>query len=262
VSTRLAHSLRGGLRGPVLLLIHPLGADRAFWDDFVEEIGDRAATLAIDLPGAGESPGPGHPVGLAEQADAIEALRNELGVGQFVIVACAVGTMTAGVYAADHPDSVAAMILTNPTPASAPSAAGMLAARAEAVRAGGMAAVLPGAVERAFLNQPQDARYDRYMNRFAAQHPEAYADALLAASRADATAAFERLRCPILLVAGRHDVLLPVGRAEALAALAPHATLCVYEDAAHFVPYQQPRQFAELVLDFMRRVLPDGDSGE
>ncbi|MCK0209941.1 alpha/beta hydrolase [Starkeya koreensis] len=249
----LSHVLTGDRRDPALLLIHPLGADLTFWDDFVRAVDGRATTLAVDLPGAGGSPGPAAPVSLEAQASALDEVRRDLRIGNVVIVACAVGTMTAGVYAATRPEAVAGLVLANPTPASAPAARQMLADRADAVRAGGMAAVLPSAVERAFLGQPQDERYVRYMNRFAAQDPASYAWALLAASQADATRAFTRVTCPTLLVPGRHDVLLPMERAEAVKALVQHAQLAVMEGAAHFVPYQQPARFAELVLDFAGR---------
>lgn len=248
------HVLTGERRDQILLLLHPLGADLSFWDDFVNEINGRATTLAVDLPGVGGSPGPGRPVSLEEQAAALEALRRALGVRMVCVVGCAVSTMAAATYAAMHPAATAGLVLTNPTPASAPSARDMLAARADSVRQGGMAAVLPGAVERAFLEQPHDARYARYMNRFAAQDAEGYALALLAAAEADASQSFAKVACPTLLVAGRHDVLLPIARAEAVAALVPQAELLVMEEAAHFVPYQQPARFAGLVLDFIGRV--------
>lgn len=249
----LSHVLTGSRHDLVLLLVHPMGADLTFWDDFVCAVDGRATTLAVDLPGAGASPDPDKPVTLDEQVVALEALRRGLGVGRVVVVACAVGTMTAGVYAAACPQTVAALVLANPTPASAPAARQMLVARAESVRAGGMAAVLPGAVERAFLERPRDARYIQFMNRFAAQNPAAYARALLAAAEADAAEAFARVACPCLLVPGDHDVLLPMERAQALAALVPQAQCRVMEDAAHFVPYQQPARFAELVLEFVGR---------
>ncbi|TCK28346.1 pimeloyl-ACP methyl ester carboxylesterase [Ancylobacter aquaticus] len=249
----LSHVLTGTRRDFALLLIHPMGADLTFWDDFVLAVDGRATTLAVDLPGAGSSPGGSGPVSLDARVAALEGLRQALEIDRIAIIACAVGTMTAGLYAATFPEVITALVLANPTPASAPAARQMLAERAEAVRTGGMAAVLPGAVERAFLEQPQDARYFQYMKRFAGQDPTSYASALLAAAQADATEAFAAIACPTLLVPGRHDVLLPLERAEAVAALAPHAQLIVMEDAAHFVPYQQPARFAERVLDFIGR---------
>ncbi|ADH90800.1 alpha/beta hydrolase fold protein [Ancylobacter novellus DSM 506] len=249
----LNHRLTGEKRDFALLLIHPLGADLSIWDDFVAALDGRVTTLAMDLPGSGGSPGPGRPVGLAEQAEALEALRGALGIEKLCPIGIAVGAMTAATYAATHPARTSALILTNPTPASAPQARQMLADRAEAVRQGGIAAVLPGAVDRSFLEMPRDARYERYMNRFSAQDPEAYALAVLAAAEADASTALRAIDSPTLLVPGRHDVLLPMERTEAVAKLVPHARIAVMEHAAHFVPYQQPAAFAALVLDFLGR---------
>ncbi|MCS0502888.1 alpha/beta fold hydrolase [Ancylobacter mangrovi] len=262
MSDLLNHVLAGDRREPALLLVHPLGADLTFWDDFVRAVDGRATTLAVDLPGVGSSPGPERPVSLGEQAAALEALRHGLGIERFAIVACAISAMTAAVYAAEHPARTTALVLANPTPASAPGARQMLGERAQAVREGGIGVVLPGAVERAFLNLPHDALYERYMKRFSAQDPHAYAWALEAAAEADATEAFGRIACPTLLVSGRHDVLLPMDRTEAAARLAAGARIVVMEQAAHFVPYQQPARFAELVLDFVgREAIPARSSG-
>lgn len=256
------HVLTGERRDLVLLLVHPLGADLAFWDDFVAMVDGRATTLAVDLPGAGGSPGPERPVNLEEHAAALDALRRGLAIERVCVVACAVGTMVAGVYAASYPLNTAALVLANPTPASAPQARQMLVERAASIRRGGMAEVLPMAIERAFVEQPRDARYEHYMDRFAAQDPGAYAWALLAAAEADASRALASASCPALLVPGRHDVLLPMERAEAVAKLMPQARLAVMEGAAHFVPYQQPARFAELVLDFIgREAAPARPSG-
>jgi pimeloyl-ACP methyl ester carboxylesterase len=209
--------------------------------------------VIFDQRGAGRSPLPGRPVGLAEHAADLEALRTGLGIGEVAVVGCAIGAMTAATYAARYPDNVRALILTNPTPCSAPQAKAMLLERADKVRREGIGSILPGAVERAFLELPKDARYDRYVKRFSEQDPEAYAEALVAAADADARQAMRTIRCPTLLVPGRHDVLLPMERTEAVAALVPHAETVVLEDAAHFLPYQQPAAFAALALDFLDR---------
>jgi len=253
MSSILNHVATGNERDHVLLLIHPLGADLHFWDDFVAAIDGRMTTVAVDLRGAGGSPGSGRPVSLAEHVADIEAVRAELHTTTVSVISCAIGSICAALFAALHPDRTRALVMVNPTPRTLPQAKDMLTARAELVRQGGMAAILPSAVERAFLNLPHDARYDFYMKRFSEQDAEAYALALLAAAEADASDALPQVRCPTLLVPGRHDVLLPMANAEAVQALLPSARMSVMEDAAHFVPYQQPLRLAELVLDFVGR---------
>lgn len=255
----LNHVVTGPMRDFALLLVHPLGADLTIWDDFVAALDRHVTAVACDLRGAGGSPTPSYPLSIDEHASDLEALRAALGIPSLAVIGCAIGSMAAAAYAANFPDRTRALVLANPTPRSMPQATVMLADRAALVRAEGIAAILPGAVERAFLNQPFDERFDRYLERFAAQNDEAYALSALGAAAADATEHLRALKCPLLLAPGRHDVLLPVANALVVAELVPSARLVVMEDAAHFVPYQQPERFAELVLDFLADIvgLPD-----
>ncbi len=43
-------------RGPAVVLLHPLGADRRVWDPIVARLRDERELIAIDLPGFGQSP--------------------------------------------------------------------------------------------------------------------------------------------------------------------------------------------------------------
>ena len=248
----LHHRMHGDPSGPVLLLIHPLGAAHGFWDACLPGWVPHLAYLAVDLRSAGRSPGDGTPPGLDRHVADLEALRAALGIERLIPIGCAVGSMVAAAYAARHAGRVAGLVLSNPTPRTAEAAQAMLLARAAAVRAGGMAAILPGAVERPFEAQPRDARYAQYLAAFATQDAAAYADAVAGYANADASADLPRVRCPVLLLAGRHDLLLPPALAEAVRdLLPPGAVLEVDEAGAHFLPYQRPEAFARRVMAFL-----------
>ncbi len=238
---------------PTLLLIHPMGASLGFWDACLPAWRAHVGLLAPDLRCAGASPCTAEPPGLAMHVVDLEALRAARGIARIVPVACAVGGMVAAAYAARHPDRVPAMVLANPTPRSTEAAREALTARAAAVREGGMAAILPAAVERPFEKQPRDARYAAYLAAFAAQDAAAYAQSVLGFASADASADFARIACPTLLVPAAHDLLLPPPLAEACAALMPAglARIALDAEGAHFLPYQRPAAFAALVLDFL-----------
>jgi len=237
---------------PTLLLIHPMGASLSFWDACLPFWQARCGTLAVDLRSAGASPRGAAPTLETHAAD-LEALRAALCLTRLVPVACAVGCMVAAAYAARRPEHVAAMVLANPTARTTESARAMLLARAEAVRQGGMAAILPAAVERPFEAQPRDVRYRAYLEAFAAQDPQAYAEAVRGFAMADARADFARLTCPVLLVPAAHDLLLPPSLAEEVLALMPPglARIVLDEEGAHFLPYQRPGAFAARVLQFL-----------
>lgn len=50
----LGYTRRGS--GPPLVLIHSLGTDRCVWDPVIDRLAEERDTIAIDLPGFGESP--------------------------------------------------------------------------------------------------------------------------------------------------------------------------------------------------------------
>lgn len=50
------------------------------------------------------------------------------------------------------------------------------------------------------------------------------------------------LTCPTLILCGRHDVLCPVERHEAMKGMIPHARLLIIEDAGHLPTIETPKQ--------------------
>lgn len=242
---------------PALLLVHPLGTDRRFWKDCTALWCARFRCVACDL--RAWSPGPvgdRRPVPLSQHVADLDALRVALDLRQVVLVGTAIGSMVALAYAARHPESTAALVVSNATPRTSPEARRMLVDRAAAVRSGGLAAILPAAVDRAFVNQPRDARYRMFYARFAAQSADDYADAVEASATYDATADLARIRCPTLVCPGEHDILLPPERSRLVAKAVPNAELALIAGAAHFIPFQAPDLFARGVSAFLDRVLP------
>jgi 3-oxoadipate enol-lactonase len=252
MSRGLNHTVHGRSRGrPSLLLVHPLGADRLFWDACIAAWGPDVPVIACDLRSAGASPRSDGPVTLDRHARDLEELRIELGIHRLVLVGCAIGAMTAARYAALHPQSTAALVMASPTPRTAPAARAMLAQRADLVRRDGMAAILPGAVDKAFEGQPRDHRYHAYYQRFAAQDAQAYAASVQGILDADVSADLAALRCPTLVVAAGHDLLLPPAVAREVHGLVAGASFAQLDAAAHFAPYQQAQAFAALASAFL-----------
>ena len=249
----LNHETTGDGRKVGLLLLHPLGSNLRFWDRCVEIWRDHLSCVAVDLRNVVRDGSESRPVTIEQHVADLQDLQNRLGFERLVPVGCAVSTMVAAGYAAIHPDRVAALVLSNATARSSPQAAAMLVERGKVVRGQGIAAVLPQAVERAFLNQPHDDRYQRYFDAFASQSAVDYAFACEASANFDAEKYLKAVGCPALVVAGLHDVLLPPVAAEEVARMLRGSRYCV-ADAAHFVPYQAASLFAGLVLDFLKEV--------
>ena len=239
----LHHRLTGGPAGtrPTLLLIHPLGAVLDFWDAC------RPAGLAAapDLPRGGSPlrgriparrdsawprPACGRPGGTAQRAEAgfghpRGLRRRHLGRRSL----CGAPPRTRAGPGAVESDAAYRRGRGGDALGEGRGGAGR--------RHGGD----PARRRRARLEaQPRDDSYARYLAAFAAQDTAAYADAVLRFAKPDAAADLPRIRCPTLLAAGRHDLLLPQAQAEEVRRLLPEGTarLEIDEEGARFLPYQ------------------------
>lgn len=249
----LAHRVEGPANGLPLLLIHPLGADQSFWDECRRHIGDGVMTVSCDLRGSGASPDLTEPLTLETTVADIEELRRHLGLDRLVVIGCAVGAMAAAAYASRHADRTLGLVMSNPGIRILPAGAENLRQRAEFVRQSGMAALLPAAIENAFVGYAETPGRKEYEARFVSQKAENYALAVLGAATSDITAETNRITCPVLLVPGRNDLLFGRAHTDEIAANIPRATVTEFNEGAHFIPYQQPREFGTAVSAFLEQ---------
>lgn len=240
--------------GVPVLLIHPLGADQSVWDETRARFDANIKSISVNLRGAAGTPLPAEPVTLEQTVADIDAVRSALGLTSMVVVGCAVGAMAAAAYAARHAQHVAGMLLSNPAIEITEAAGANLKMRAEAVRQRGMTALLPDAIENAFRGYLETERRRDYEARFVEQPAEGYALAVLGVVGASVAQDLGTIACPVQLLAGGQDILLPVAQAEKCRARLRDSELVVLERGAHFMPYQEPDWFADQVNRFVRRL--------
>lgn len=89
-----------GAGAPVVLL-HGLTFDRTSWTAITERLGDGVRSIAIDLPGHGETGGSAR--SLSEVADLVHGLLGELGIGRPIVVGHSMSGAIASIYAATYP---------------------------------------------------------------------------------------------------------------------------------------------------------------
>ena len=70
------------------------------------------------------------------------------------------------------------------------------------------------------------------------------------------TEALRRLACPVLLLVGREDPIVPLDIVQEVAALIPRAEVTVVEQAAHSAYFEQAEVFNQRLLAFLQG-LPD-----
>jgi 3-oxoadipate enol-lactonase len=108
-------------KGPVVLLIHGLGANHEDWRHVVPLLAEDHRVLVIDLPGFGETPALVAPTGVADYADAVWRAMDDLGVNQVdAVVGHSMGGAVAIELALTRSQRVARLGVVNSMPAFTP----------------------------------------------------------------------------------------------------------------------------------------------
>jgi pimeloyl-ACP methyl ester carboxylesterase len=99
-----------GGQGPTIVLLHGFAANKETWLEMAKGLTDHFHVVIPDLPGWGESSrNDNGDYGIPTQAARLEDFAKATGLQHFLLVGQSMGGAIAGVYAADHPERVAAL---------------------------------------------------------------------------------------------------------------------------------------------------------
>jgi pimeloyl-ACP methyl ester carboxylesterase len=230
-----------------LVLLTPIGLDARCWD-------------AVDLPDVPtrrhEFPGFGSRARAAEQPT-MQSLADEvleLAEGTIDVAGISMGGMVAQHVALRDPARVRSLLVACTGAAVDPA---VMAARAEAADAQGMADVLEETLARWFtppaLAEPAHPGVAYAREALLALDPRCFADGWRAIATHDTRARLAELRLPTTCLAGRGD---PVGTPERVQALAdgiPGSRFVVI-DGPHMIQLEEPAAFAAALGEHLARV--------
>lgn len=276
-SVRLSYRIagNGAATSPPVLFLH--GGPGYNSHSFATLAGVRlepgASLIYLDQRGCGRSERPWNgDYALATLVDDLEALRKELGLERWVLMGHSFGGTLALEYAARFPGHVAGLVLVGAFSDAESSFGGWeraleerlsvrTAAAGEGAEPGAHGRVmkaLQGVDVAAFFNglqfhddrfrQAQDAVDGQSGLRNTGELSNALFAGVLATYR---FSAFERIRAPALVIAGRHDRAIGLSSQRELAARLPRATWREFEASAHFPYLEEPERFTREVLDFV-----------
>lgn len=188
------------------VLLHPLGADRTFWDPVRAEL-DPGRSVALDLPGHGSAAplhrGAGVEVFAAAVAGQLAALS-----GPVHLVGVSLGGILAQQLAVDRPDLVASVYLVDTVAVYPEAMRRMWHERAETARRGELSSLVQPMVEMWFtptLVADEDARVQRARESFAGTDAEGYARSCDLLATVDLRDRLAGLTVPAVVVCGEDD---------------------------------------------------------
>ncbi|HZP57617.1 MAG TPA: alpha/beta hydrolase [Dehalococcoidia bacterium] len=246
--------------GEPLLWIGGLGANVLEIPYLVESYRRHHRFIVYDGRGCGRSDKPEGEYSIPMLADDAAALLDALGYDAAFVYGSSMGGMVAQELALRHPQRVRALALGCTTggavrgvPPSPETVQKMI--RNQALT--GDAALEAGwelGYSRAYIDANRQALLARA--RAAAVHAaprESYMRQVLAAARHDTWDRLPELACPVLILHGSDDVMIPAGNAHLLKERIPHAELAILQGMGHGYNLEAQAQADAILLDFFRR---------
>jgi 3-oxoadipate enol-lactonase len=245
------YQLAGG-RGPVVVLLHELGGTLDSWDGVAPGLSERFRVLRFDQRGAGLSEKVRQPFGNDIAVDDLEALlaRLDLPPPYHLVAVAAASTQALG-FMQRRPDRVRSLVLCNPALGVDPSRAGQLIERASLAERDGMRAVLAITLDKSYPPELTDrATYETYRGRYLANDPVGFGLANRMLAQTNVVGLLPQIKCPTMVVAGRHDVVRPPSGSEEIARKIAGARFELI-DSGHFMPTTGPAALLALLQDFL-----------
>ena len=248
---RLFYRFDGPSDRPVLVLSNSLGTNLGMWDAQIPAFAKHFRVLRYDSRGHGSSDAPEGPYSIVELGQDVLALLDGLGVERVRFCGLSKGGMV-GMWLGTHAsDRIERLALCNTS--ARIGAPEVWNQRIEIVRKQGMAAIVPGVLERwftsGFREHAPDA-VDKARRMLLATPPGGYVASCAAVRDMDQLASIGEIRLPTLVIAGASDMATPADHARLIAARVPSAKLIELE-AAHLSNIEAADRFTAAVLDFM-----------
>jgi pimeloyl-ACP methyl ester carboxylesterase/branched-subunit amino acid ABC-type transport system permease component len=236
---------------------------------FGEALVGSGRTIVVVPRGAGRSSDSPNPrlLTMSQLADDMEAVRRALGVEQWVVAGWSTGGMAALIYGLRYPEATQALVLSGTAPSyrffedpdCLYNPLNPVAWREEEARN-----ALDGsdaASKRWIRTVLSLSLHDRSVLDDLVEHsdivPErlmAVRDEVLADPPWNVEAELGSIRCPTLVLCGRHDTQCPLRWSELIHQRVAGSELVVFEDSNHFPFEEEPKRFRHTVAAFLEGI--------
>ena len=248
-----AYSIEGN--GPVLFLIHGIGAARNTWSKALPILTEHFTVITYDLRGHGASPLPEGEFGLDELVADLEALRAHLHIEQAHFAGHSLGGMIGPAYAYKYPERVLSLGLLSTAAFRTEDDSAKVWAVVRAMEERGIPKVLPTLSDRWFTDDfiaSNPEVVERRMQQVIATNAEIFLNVFRIYAGTEMAPWLHEVRAPSLIVTGENDGgCNPRLNAEIDKAL-PDSELVILPGYKHSILLEAGDLVAEHLLRFIR----------
>lgn len=247
---RIAYSRRG--TGQPLVLLHPIGVDRSWWDEYLESWASSHDVTAIDMRGHGDSSAVTSAITLADHAADVAVVLQKEGVEGATLIGVSMGGMVAQRVAIQFPERVGALVLCATAGGFPDDVRPRIRARGDTSRQGAMSEVIDDTIARWFTTDtPRPDLVAKCRARLAADDWFSWSANWEAISRLDNLAELRAVPVPALVVAGDADASIPPAVSQKIADALPAGRFVTIPGAAHFGAFDKREAFAPVIDSFL-----------
>lgn len=239
--------------GAPIVFSNSLGTDFRVWDKLLPYLPNGLRILRYDKRGHGLTDAPKAPYFMGDLVKDAADLMDHVGMKNALFVGLSIGGMIAQGLAAERPDLVRAMVLSD-TAAKIGTEA-MWQDRINAVNAGGIEALQDSILERWFsksFRADETAELAGWRNMLCRTTLDGYTGCSKAIADTDLFESTARLTLPTLAVVGSEDGSTPPDMVRETANLIPRSQFEVISGAGHLPCVEQPEILGKLITKFMK----------
>lgn len=236
---------------PVLILSNSLGTDLGMWEPQMPMLVQRYRVLRYDTRGHGASGLSPTPYQVDRLGKDVLNLMDSQNIQKALFCGLSMGGMTGMWLGVNAPQRFTRLALCNT--AARIGTAEVWNSRIAAVEQGGVAAVVPGVIQRWFTEgfvKSHPAEVERIAAMLLATAPAGYNAACAAVRDMDQRGSIAAIRLPTLVIAGTHDLSTPPQDGKFVAETIPGARYVEFS-AAHLSNVEAAADFTKTLTGFL-----------
>jgi pimeloyl-ACP methyl ester carboxylesterase len=245
--------------GVPVLLIHGLAGDHTAWTPQLDVLKAAYRVIAFDNPGSGKSSKVDAPTSMRELAEANLRLMDRLGIERAHVVGRSMGGAIGQQMALIAPQRVHSLVMAASFAKLDPLGKRLLENMREILLWRGnwtewVRHASPTFVSSAFFNENPErmATLERLIADESRDIPS-YVNLCTAVIATDNLAQLSQIRCPVLIMAGRHDPICSPTATQWMQARLPKAETVFFEKSSHFFLMEEAAKAISVLSDWLKR---------